>query len=220
MAELTVQFLLLGLAAVFSVVYGIWYTRQPISLLRSVVKFAATFFLALAVAAYAGVGFLPLALLFCALGDWFLSRAGERSFLAGMGAFFAGHLLFIVVFTLGGASLALLLERWPILPLFTLFAVLMLRLLWPKLGALRGPVSAYILVIVAMGLAAASLPITAGGMVLALGAASFILSDSILSFELFLLGKSAPARHVTPFLVWLFYWGGLVAISAGATGVV
>ena len=204
---------LLALSLLASLAYGFWLTRRPVGLLRSATKVAATGFLALAALDIGGPWSLFSALLFCAIGDGFLSRDGERAFLAGMGAFAIGHGLFIALFLRLGADPGYLAERWLAAPALLVLAGLMLALLWPRLGGLRWPVAGYVAVIAAMGLAALALP---PPRVLALaGALAFVLSDAILAAELFLLPETAPARRITPHLVWLFYWGGLVLIAAG-----
>ncbi len=88
------------------------------------------------------------ALALCMAGDVLLIPTGEKTFLAGMGAFAAGHAAYIGAFLSGGADLT---------PLFfagaagmIVFAVLSLRWLWPHLGAFRGPVAGYTVIIAAM----------------------------------------------------------------------
>ena len=203
----------LPLSVIASALYGLWLARRPVGLLRSATKVAATGFLALAALDTGGPWSLFSALLFCAIGDWFLSRDGERAFLAGMAAFAIGHALFIALFLRLGADPGYLAERWLAAPALLVLAGLMLALLWPRLGRLRWPVAGYVAVIVAMGVSALALPRV--HMPVLQGALAFILSDAILAAELFLLPEDSPARRLSPHLVWLFYWGGLVAIAGG-----
>lgn len=113
---------------------------------------ASLFFVAAAVSAGAmdsAYGLWVLAaLVFCMAGDILLIPAGEKTFLAGMGAFAAGHAAYIGGFLSGGAEAT---------PLFlagalgmALFALIMLRWLWPHLGAFRAPVAAYAAIIAVM----------------------------------------------------------------------
>lgn len=121
-----------------------------------------------------------------AVGDVLLMFETERTFLAGLVAFLFGHLAYAVALTqvvpmtawLGGAMAGLA-------PLLALGTALVVRWLWPDLGAMRWPVIAYVLVITAMlvgGLAvsihaqhASRDPSTRG--LLTGGAVAFFLSD-------------------------------------------
>jgi uncharacterized membrane protein YhhN len=125
-----------------------------------------------------------------AIGDLCLLGRGRRWFLAGLIAFLAGHLAYV-------AGLALLVPagRWPgatgayaALPI-AVGAVALARL-WPRLGALRGPVSAYVAVIAAMVVGAiaafrgGALPAPERSWLLA-GAALFFVSDLAVARERF-----------------------------------
>ena len=57
-----------------------------------------------------------------------------------------------------------------------------------------------------MGLAALGLPLTQPAGIALIGAALFILSDAVLSLELFVLPATHAARRVTPFVIWSTYW--------------
>lgn len=113
---------------------------------------ASLFFVAVALASGAADSAYGLwvlgALVFCMAGDILLIPAGEKTFLAGMGAFAAGHAAYIAAFLSGGPETA---------PLFfagalamAVFALAMLRWLWPHLGAFRAPVAAYTAIIAVM----------------------------------------------------------------------
>ncbi len=87
-------------------------------------------------------------LVLCAAGDVFLIPRASRWFLAGMGAFALGH----------GAYVGAFLTRSPDAKPLVYFAAIamiavgggVLRMLWGKLGEMRGPVTAYVVIISVM----------------------------------------------------------------------
>lgn len=177
-------------------------TARPDGVLRSVVKTGAV--AGLAVAAIGGPGMLVVALAFCALGDWLLSRDGDAAFMAGIGAFAVGHLAYIALFLLhpladGGRILGT-----PQIWIAAGFVVLGLVMAWQlgaRAGALRGAVLGYIPIILGMGVAALALP--GPGWVL-LAACAFVASDLVLASEKFIW---AEERAWAPYVIWVLYWG-------------
>ncbi|MBU2983480.1 lysoplasmalogenase [Lentibacter algarum] len=165
--------------------------------------------LLLAVIAFQTVGFLTLsvALVACAVGDFFLSREGDESFLSGVGAFAIGHLAYSVLFLMHpSADLHRISDGWPLVAALVLFGVAMMVLLFSKAGALRWAVMVYVPIIVLMGIMAMAMPFS-GGLVLVLPAALlFIASDFVLSQELFVLSGEHKLRRYTPYVVWGLYW--------------
>ncbi len=194
--------------------------------LRSAVKTASVLLLAAAAAqaqAQAPV-LLILALVLCALGDWCLSRPGERAFMAGVGAFATGHLAYIALFlTREAADPEQLTAGWRLAALagLGLLGAAMAARLAPRAGALRLPVLIYIPIILGMGACALTLP-PQGPLALALPAAlSFIASDLILAWEVFLFRPGYRMLKLTPYAVWLLYWGaqaGFLAAFAPIAG--
>ena len=71
-----------GIAALAALAY-LPLAGRPVGMLRSLLKTGSVALLALG-ALTGGAPLLALALALCALGDWFLSRAGDRAFLAGV----------------------------------------------------------------------------------------------------------------------------------------
>lgn len=147
---------------------------------------------------------LAAALALGSLGDYFLALKGEaKNFQRGLIAFLVGHFFYLAVMAprisapnaaqyAGMAALA-------ILALGTLAA------LWPKLGNLRLPVSAYMGVISLMALAALALPAPLAG----LGALLFVFSDAVIAIDKF--------RSPVPFrgpIIWITYYVGQVLIAA------
>lgn len=194
-------------------------TARPESLLRSVVKTASVALLAIAALGTAPP-LLAVALALCALGDWLLSRPGEQAFMGGIAAFAAGHLAYVALFLSHPASVPVrLAQGLPLLLALALIAlgVIMARRLAPRAGVLKGPVLAYIPIILGMGIAALTLT-PAGALMLILPAAlMFIASDLILAAETFVLQDTHPARKWTPYAVWPLYWGAQITFLAGFT---
>jgi len=194
-------------AAALALVYGARMAGRPPSWPRSAVKTLSVAGLA-AVAALVGAPWsLVLGLALGAIGDFFLSRAGTAAFLAGMAAFAAGHLAYVGALWLPGAVPAV-----PVLVALVLLGLSTALWLAPHAGALRWPVRGYVVVITLMGLAAATRMETAPLAVL--GAGLFLVSDLLLSLELFVLGPDRAPRPLQV-LVWASYWCGQALILVG-----
>jgi uncharacterized membrane protein YhhN len=170
---------------------------------------------ALAFVALIGGGplLLVLALLLCAAGDAFLSRPGDGALKAGMLAFAAGHLVYVALFLNSGGGLGVDVVRILIQMAIAFAAAGMAWRLWPSLGAMRGPVAGYVAIVTLMTLLAVGLP--PGLWIVSVGAVMFLVSDAILSFELFMPASDAALRRRAAFAVWVLYWGGQAAITAG-----
>lgn len=186
------------------------------SWLRSGVKTLPLLLFTLAAGMMDAAPFLMGALFLSALGDLALSRRGNKAFLFGLASFALAHLVYTLHFlSLSGR------EIWEAFALAPLIAVLVLGLslsaeLWlsPHTGPLRWPVRFYIVLITAMGLSALTLPLGA----VALGAALFILSDLLLSLQLFRMGEDNPLVGPTGWAIWAFYVLGQALILTGAGG--
>lgn len=202
--------LALGLTLAGGLCAGLYLLRHagaPPSAGKSAVKLAATAALALAALAIGAPGSITAGLALGALGDLFLSRPGQRAFLAGMAAFALGHLAYAAGFRAAGAGLPG--PGW----IVALGALGLWGLWWlaPRAGALALAVRGYILVILGMAVLAAGLP----GLALArAGAAAFVVSDLILALELFVLAEGA-CKRVAQRTLWGLYWGGQAAILWG-----
>ncbi|MEZ5684886.1 MAG: lysoplasmalogenase [Paracoccaceae bacterium] len=205
----TLALALFALAAVAALIYLLRFAAAGPSAGKSVSKTLAVAALAPVAAVLGAPGALVAGLLLGAAGDFALSRPGDRAFLAGMAAFAAGHLAYVLAFAGLGAGWPGL---WLALPVLALVASTEIWLA-PHAGALRLPVRGYALVIGAMGLAALGLP--AGQGLLRWGALAFILSDLILAVETFRL-RDGTARRAAKRALWVFYWGGQAAIALGA----
>lgn len=140
-------------------------------------------------------------------GDVFLMLPGN-TFIPGLVSFLLAHLCYIGAFVSDGGPRASL---W-LLPCL-IYLVVFMRLLWPHAGAFRLPVLAYGVVITAMLWQAVERATTTpaiSAMWAAVGAALFVVSDSVLAWNRF----ARPFRAAQA-LVLGTYWAGqlLIALS-------
>jgi uncharacterized membrane protein YhhN len=152
---------------------------------------------------------LGLSLLFSSLGDVFLALNPERLFVSGLGAFLIAHLLYIALFVRNWPRPAPLRRARLVLAILVfLYGVSMADWLRPGLGNLKGPVMAYLCVIILMGMAALWADFSRPWVVI--GAVLFILSDSLIAVSKF--------RHAVAFrdyFVWISYYLAQYFISVG-----
>jgi uncharacterized membrane protein YhhN len=128
---------------------------------------------------------LSVALLFSAAGDAALGLNdlhGGGYFVLGLGLFLVAQLVYVITFARGFQAQR---SRVPLAVLLILYSVSLALILRPGLGDLQLPVFVYIVVITAMGVLAA-LRVTKGN-TLALGAVAFMLSDSLIAINKFLM---------------------------------
>lgn len=116
---------------------------MPPRLARSAAKTLAVAFLAVLAAMQGGPVLLVAALALSAAGDAFLSRDGEKAFLAGLASFLAAHVAYVVLFLdIGGGLELLSAQSWrgAIALAMVAFGIVMLAALWRRVGpALRIP---------------------------------------------------------------------------------
>lgn len=150
-----------------------------------------------------GVILLLAALLFSWLGDLALLGDGDSWFLIGLGCFLVAHLGYVALFfsRVGSGKPAV----WSIV--YAAWFALLLVILVPHLGGMLAPVVGYGLVICTMAAIA-----TRCGWMVSLGAALFLLSDSILAVNAFVDAADIP---VAGFLVMLTYLSGQGFIAIG-----
>lgn len=205
-------------ATLCAAVYLVGYCYRSVSWPKSILKTASVATLAV-VALFAHTPiWLPLALIACAVGDFYLSRNNASSFLSGVGAFAVGHLFYIILFLTDPLAKVSRISEAPqvaTLSILVFISLIMFIWVWYRAGDLRYAVAGYIFIITSMGIAAASLPWQANYNSVLLGILFFILSDLILSAELFLLSEDGSLRKIAPFIVWTFYWLAQVLITAG-----
>ncbi|SMX43342.1 lysoplasmalogenase [Actibacterium lipolyticum] len=148
-----------------------------------------------------------------AFGDFALSREGESAFMAGLMGFGAAHLAYIALFLPLGGGLDLAFELAP-LPAIALLVMAISTEFWlaPHTGALRWAVRCYVVLITVMGLAAFALP--AQYHLATVGAGLFVLSDLILSVQLFRLAPTSAVKRPAGWLLWVLYVAGQAFILA------
>lgn len=153
--------------------------------------------------AFSGKTLLLLALVFSASGDILLEQG---LFMAGVAAFLVAQLHYGVVFARRWSSIK---TRWPISGLILVFMLVMVFLLSPHLGELQLPVFAYLVVIGLMGLLAtqSNMPLRWA----VFGAFVFILSDSFIAIDRFLL-----PLPLSGYLIMTTYYGAQWMIIQGA----
>ena len=154
-----------------------------------------------------------LGLLFSLAGDVFLMLPSDR-FVAGLASFLVAHLFYIAAFHPAAGSA---ISVWALLP-FLVYGAALLRVLWPHLGRLAGPVLLYAATLLVMGWQAAEQHLalhTAGTLAALVGAVLFVMSDSLLAFKRFV----RPFRLGQPAVLSTYFvaqW--LIALSVGFVG--
>ncbi|WP_406645949.1 lysoplasmalogenase [Aliisedimentitalea scapharcae] len=209
-----------SLMFVISAAAGVGYlflTARPPSVLRSTIKTLCVAALALAAWTAGASGELVAALGLCAVGDYCLSRDGERAFMAGVGAFALGHLVYVVLFLthpLSDPTRIMTLAGGAVVVMLALVGGGMAKVLAPRAGPIAPAVLAYIPIILAMAVSALTLP-GQGSLIWAFPAAvSFMVSDLVLAVETFVLNDGHRMRRWTPYVVWPLYWGAQVGFFA------
>jgi uncharacterized membrane protein YhhN len=150
-------------------------------------------------------------LLLSLAGDVFLMLPRDR-FVAGLASFLLAHVAYVVAFTSGvplGTAPGILVPA-------ALPGGVVLALLWSRLGALRGPVAIYVVVITLMAWQATARVWTlhtGAAALAACGAACFVASDALLALNRFRTPfRSAQALVMGTYVV--AQW--LIALSVGA----
>ena len=157
---------------------------------------------------------LLLGLVFCLGGDVFLALPQERMFLMGLVSFLLGHVLYgVCFFYVAGAGP----WTWAGALVSLFVSSLVFGWLRPHLGAMRGPVMAYIIVITVMVVGAWTVlgdsNLNYSGRLLVFsGAVSFYLSDLFVARDRFLRSEFFNRLIGLP-----MYYGGqfLLAFSVG-----
>ena len=200
------------IAAGLAALYAWRYNDAAPSRERTLVKAGSV--IALAAAAFFGDAppLLVIGLLACAAGDAFLAMDGKRALLLGMGAFFCGQLIYIVMLLIEGGAAFTSLGEGGLQAALIAAAAVMVFWLWPKLGEMAAPVAAYTLAETPLAVLAVGLP---GFWMVTLGAVLFFASDGVLAAELFALSPESRQRLWTRPAVWALYWGGQALITAG-----
>lgn len=156
---------------------------------------------------------LVLALAFSGLGDLLLdvrrlgSLGPEQLFLFGLVSFLVAHLFYVALFVKARSQIGISAVRKVACIVVVAVAAASLAVLWPGLKEMRIPVLAYSLVLTAMALTAQR---SRFGTLVAVGALSFVASDTMLAMSIF--GHPFPGSRV---LVWITYYAAQALIAAG-----
>ena len=144
-------------------------------------------------------------LLFCAAADIALELRMEMSFIIGLGLFLFAHILFIATFS---RDLKAQKSKLSIIILLAVYAIMMGFVLTPQLQEMAIPVYIYLMAITLMGIFAA-LRASENDFTL-YGAIAFIVSDSILAINKFMM--PVPAAD---YLIMITYYLSLFLIVYG-----
>jgi len=153
-------------------------------------------------------------LLLCLCGDIFLALPQRRVFLYGLICFLLGHLLYIIAFFSAAGT-----NQWTWIGLLTVLVISLRVYVWllPYLGAMKGPVMLYVIVITVMAcgawsvLGSSRLDLT-GRIMVFVGALSFYLSDIFVARDRFVRKEFLNRLMGLP----LYYTGQfLLAFSVG-----
>ena len=194
--------IIIALAFIIGIAYGGTLLSAIPSLKRSLFKTAPVSLLAISAWVSGAPVLLVIALGLSAAGDAFLSKTGEKMFLAGLGSFLLAHLIYVALFInhpgdVQPTGLTLLAVAVVTIALIAL----VLKSLWSHLGAMKIPVVFYTLIIGAMNMAAWHSGQTP---FLLIAVALFVFSDMVLSHELFVWQE--PARKkLAAYTVWFSY---------------
>jgi len=153
-------------------------------------------------------GLVIAGLLFSLAGDIFLMLPSDR-FIAGLVSFLIAHLFYIVAFR-AGADYG---WSWGWIAPFALYGAVVLALLWPGLGDMKWPVLVYLVVILVMVWQAWGRwhnTRQTAALLAFVGAALFVISDSVLAFDRF-RGEFAAARALTLIPYFAAQW--FIALS-------
>lgn len=202
--------LILSVAA--AAVYAVIVNMRPTPL-RTAAKALAVGLLAALTFVENGPPLLFGALVLSAFGDAFLSREGDRMFLAGLASFLAAHLFYVALFLTAGNGVAHVADdvwRMALAGVIVLAALVMLVLLWRRVKpALRLPILAYEFAVLAMGLATLTLDRPA----VVAGALLFMLSDALLATERFVISAISHHRAWLRHAVWVLYYVAQLTIA-------
>ncbi|OGN91780.1 MAG: hypothetical protein A2Z75_05615 [Chloroflexi bacterium RBG_13_50_10] len=144
-------------------------------------------------------------LLFCAAADIALELAAGKYFVAGLGLFLVAHILFIITFS---RDFKFKKSKIPVIVLLIVYSKMMAFVMTPFLKEMAIPVYIYMTAITLMGIFA-SLRAARNDFTL-YGAISFIVSDSVLAINKFMM--PVPAAD---YAVMITYYLALFLIVYG-----
>ncbi|CAN7510207.1 lysoplasmalogenase family protein [Neorhizobium sp. LjRoot104] len=205
------------LAASIALAVGYFrWLRKPASHLRTVLKTAPVLLLALYAVLAGAPALLIVALIFGAFGDACLAYEGEAAFISGLAAFLASHLAYAALFWPSMEPSLLVGSAWRYTAawIFVVLTGMTLFMLWRPAGRLAIPITAYGIVLLAMALSALAVkPVLP-----AVAAALFVMSDTALAIQKFLVKPDAPVMaRLKPF-VWGTYFPAQLIFTLAIAG--
>ncbi|CDZ52227.1 lysoplasmalogenase family protein [Neorhizobium galegae] len=213
------MYLLLWTVLAVSIALAIHYFRWVKRLaghLRAVLKTVPVLLLVLYAGLCGAPALLVAALALGALGDACLAYEGEPAFVAGLSAFLASHIAYAALFwpLIEPSLLFTSAWRYTAAWIFVVLTSMTLFMLWRPAGRLAIPVAAYGIAIIAMALSALAVkPILP-----AAGAALFVMSDTALAIQKFLVKPDAPVMaRLKPF-VWSTYFAAQLIFTLAIAG--
>lgn len=144
-------------------------------------------------------------LFFCAAADIALELAGGKYFVAGLGLFLIAHILFIVTFS---RDFKFQKSRIPVIILLIVYSMMMAFVLTPSLKEMAIPVYVYMTAITLMGIFASFRG--AKNDFTLYGAISFIVSDSVIAINKFMMPVIAA-----DYIIMVTYYLALFLIVYG-----
>lgn len=200
------------LSALAAILY-LFARGRPAGWRRTVIKTAAVALLAVLAAIEGGPWLLIAGLALSAAGDAFLAHDGEKAFLGGLASFLAAHVAYVALFVMAGGGIEIVaVQPWRlVLPAIVLAGtgLLLVRLLPAVPAGMRTPVTVYIAAILAIMVAAATVPAP----IVMIGAALFVASDAVLAVEKFLLAEGSRHHAWTGPAVWVLYYAAQAIIA-------
>ena len=148
---------------------------------------------------------LFVALLFCAAADIALELAAGKYFVAGLGLFLVAHIFFIITFS---RDFKFQTSKIPVIVLFVVYSAMMAFILTPSLKEMAIPVYVYMTALTLVGIFA-SLRAAKNDFTL-YGAISFIVSDSVLAVNKFMMPVAAA-----DYIIMVTYYVSLFLIVYG-----
>jgi uncharacterized membrane protein YhhN len=158
---------------------------------------------------------LIAALAFSTAGDFLLelkslgSLGPTQLFLFGLISFLVAHLFYGALFVETKSQAAISASRKIACLIVVIVASCSLAILWPGLAEMRAPVCAYCIVLSAMAITA---QLSRFPSLVAIGALSFLASDTMLALSIF--GHPFAGSRA---LVWITYFAAQLMITVGVT---
>jgi uncharacterized membrane protein YhhN len=192
------------------------WLKRPAGHLRAVLKTLPVLLLALYAVLSGAPALLVAALMVGALGDACLAYEGETAFIAGLTAFLVSHLAYAALFwpSIDPGLLVSSAWRYTAAWIFVVLMGMMLFVLRRPTGRLAIPVTVYAVAIVAMALSALAVkPILPSA-----GAALFVMSDTALAIQTFLVKRDAPVMARLKLFVWGAYYTAQLVFTLAMAG--